>query len=56
MITESDSMRIKIQNANDFNRLLDVFDTGSYSITGHLEDAIDGVWFVVDSITRKAGR
>jgi hypothetical protein len=49
-------MRIKIQNANDFDKLLDVFDSNSYNITGHLEDAFDGVWFVVDSITRKAGR
>ena len=49
-------MRIKIQNANDFDKLLDVFDSNSYNITGHLEDAIDCVWFVVDSITRKASR
>jgi len=43
-------MRIKIDNSKDFELLQGAFS--GYTIQGHIEVAIDGVWFVVDSVKR----
>ena len=44
-------MRIKIIIPDDFRKLQKEFEDSI--INGHIEDAIDGVWFVIDSIERK---
>ncbi len=43
-------MKIKIDNSKDFEKLQEAFD--GYTIQGHIEVAIDGIWFLVDSVKR----
>ena len=45
-------MKIKIDNGEYFEKVQKAFD--GYTIQGHIEVAIDGVWFVVDSVKRNS--
>lgn len=41
-------MRIKIENVKEFDALRDAFK--GYVIYGHIQNGVDGVFFVVDKV------
>jgi len=47
-----DKMRIRIDNPKRLHEIFDLFNVNKLMITGYVENGIDGVYLVIESINK----